>query len=637
MKYCVAIILCFLFSVSLFSQSAKQYVKAGKKAYKQNKFETAVYYFTKALEIEKNASIAWYAADAARQNKQYDIAERWYQYVAENDRENYPLAYFWLGMMQKNLAKYQKAQISFRKYLQKNASKKDYYTLKSRHEILSCENALLLTFEKNDKPIFTFDSIINTSYSEFQAYIDKDSTLWITSYKPLENEDSINFTSKLITFTKNGETWQKSAFDTILNSPNTFISSYYLSNNKQKLVLSICQKVGTKYVCKLYKTEKNSDFWKKPELLLPVTNEPYNYTHPHIIENDTACYLIFASDRKGGYGKLDLWAVKLNDNLEAIDTIFNLGKKINSIDHECCPYYDIKNKILYFSSEWNTNLGGLDIFSSYGWIKNLYPPQNLGFPINTNHDEAFFQVSYHRDKAFFASNRSTHQLNSYERCCNDIFYFDFEKPVLDTVKKKEELQKKAHELIPVVLYFHNDEPNPRTWDTTTQYTYSQLYDQYIQKRDEFIKMYSSTLKSEEKTLAEAKIDAFFTEEVEKNYLRLIQFFNILKQLLEKGDTIYITIKGYASPLNNHAYNLNLSKRRVQSLINLLHQYQDGVFIPYINQTTDNGGRLVIVREAFGENMVKEGVSDDLRDLRRSVYSPEASRERKIAVIAIKFE
>jgi|YNPMSStandDraft_1061717.scaffolds.fasta_scaffold00120_21 hypothetical protein len=632
---------CFLFlSACLFGQSAKQYIKAGKKAYNQNKYETAVYYFTKALEIEKNVSIAWLTAESARQIKLYETAEKWYQYVADNNTEKYSLAYFWLAMMQKNLAKYQKAQINFRKYLQKNAAKKDYYTIKSRHEILSCENALLLTFEKVDKNIHTFDSVINSPYSEFQAYIDKDSLLWLTTYKPMYNEDSISFTSKLLNFKYNNNQWTLLPLDTMLNSSHSLISSFYINKDKQRIVLSICQGRATKYNCKLFKTEKQENVWKKPEPLLNVLNESSNYTHPFIIESDTAHYLLFASDRKGTYGKLDLWAVKLNDNWEPIDSIFNLGKNINSIDNECCPFYDYKNKTLYFSSEWNTNLGGLDIFSSYGWIKNLYPPQNMGFPINTNHDEAFFQISHHRTKAFFASNRSLHQLNSYEKCCNDIFYIDFEAPVTDTLKVKEEqtvLQKKVEEIIPVVLYFHNDEPNPRSWDTTTQYTYSQLYERYIQMRNEFIKMYSASLKGDEKSTAEAKIDAFFTEEVEKNYLKLIKFLNLLKQLLAKGDTISITIKGYASPLNNHAYNLNLSKRRVQSLINLIYQYEDGVFLPYINETANNGGKLVIKREAFGENMVKEGVSDDLRDLRNSVYSPEASRERKIAVIAIKFE
>jgi hypothetical protein len=349
--------------------------------------------------------------------------------------------------------------------------------------------------------------------------------------------------------------------------------------------------------------------------------------------------LVFSSDRKGGYGKYDLWAVAIDSSLQPKDTVFNLGKNINSIDNELCPFYDVKNKTLYFSSEWFTNLGGLDIFSSYGWIKNLSPPQNIGYPINTNHNEVFYQLAQDGSMALFASNRVLNSLTSNEKCCNDIFYIPLEKPKQDStilVQKIEKQQKKAEELIPVILYFHNDEPNPRTYDTTTTYSYSELYEKYIKMREEYIKYYSEKLKNEEKNNAEASIDAFFTDEVEKNYVKLLNFLQLLKQMLLDGQEIAITIKGYASPLNNHAYNLNLSTRRVQSLVNMLNSFEDGFFKPYIDGSSSNGGKLIILREAFGENMVSQGVSDDLRDQRNSVYSPAAAKERKIAVIAIKF-
>jgi hypothetical protein len=124
--------------------------------------------------------------------------------------------------------------------------------------------------------------------------------------------------------------------------------------------------------------------------------------------------------------------------------------------------------------------------------------------------------------------------------------------------------------------------------------------------------------------------------VEKNYLKLNSFLQLLKQLLSEGKEIAITIKGYASPLNSSDYNLNLSKRRVQSLVNLLYEFEGGVFVPYIDGKATNGAKLIIKREAYGENMVAQGVSDNLHDLRNSVYSPAAAKERKIAVIARKF-
>lgn len=630
-----------VFSLTGYSQSAKQYIRAGKKAFTGANYESAVYYFGKALEQEQNAQLAWYMAEAARLNHDFELSEKWYSFVDKSNDKMYPLASFWLAMVQKNQAKYQRAQLNFKKYLQKHATAKDYYTYKARHEVLSCENALFLTFDKSQQPILTFDSVINSPFSEFQAYLTEDSTLWLSSYKPLSGEDTLTFTSKLLTFKKDSIAIFPLPLDTILNKSNLFVSSYAFMNQNKTMVLSLCRKkVSGKYFCQLYKCHKNQSLWSEPEPLnSPINTENASSTHPFVIETDTARYLVFSSDRKGGYGNYDLWAVAIDSSLQTKDTVFNLGKNINSIDNELSPFYDIKNKTLYFSSEWFTNLGGLDIFYSYGWIKKLTPPQNMGYPINTNHNEAFYQIAQDGSMALFASNRVFNSITGNEKCCNDIFYIPLEKPKMDSTmltQKIEKQQKKAEELIPVTLYFHNDEPNPRTYDTTTTQSYSDLYDRYIGMREDYMKNYGGNLKNEEKSMAEAAIDAFFTDEVEKNYIKLLNFLQLLKQLLIDGQEIAITIKGYASPLNNHAYNLNLSKRRVQSLINMLYHFEDGFFKPYIEGKSANGGKLIIIREAFGENMVSQGVSDDLRDQRNSVYSPAAAKERKIAVIAIKF-
>jgi hypothetical protein len=630
-----------VYSLTGQSQTAKQYIRAGKKAFNSANYESAVYYFGKALEQEQNAQLAWYMAEAARLNHDFELSEKWYSFIDKSNDNKYPLVPFWLGIVQKNQAKYQRAQISFKKYLQKHAASKDYYTYKARHEVLSCENALFLTFDPTPLRILSFDSIINSPYSEFQAYLTHDSIFWLSTYKPLLDEDTLTFTSKLLAYKKDSTAMTLLPIDTVLNNSRRFVSSFAFMNENRTMVMSLCKKaMNGNFVCQLYKSKKNNAFWSEPELLnSPINIESASSTHPFIIETDTAKFLVFSSDRKGGYGKYDLWAVAIDSSLQPKDTVFNLGKNINSIDNELCPFYDVKNKTLYFSSEWFTNLGGLDIFSSYGWIKNLSPPQNIGYPINTNHNEVFYQLAQDGSMALFASNRVLNSLTSNEKCCNDIFYIPLEKPKQDStilVQKIEKQQKKAEELIPVILYFHNDEPNPRTYDTTTTYSYSELYEKYIKMREEYIKYYSEKLKNEEKNNAEASIDAFFTDEVEKNYVKLLNFLQLLKQMLLDGQEIAITIKGYASPLNNHAYNLNLSKRRVQSLVNMLNSFEDGFFKPYIDGSSSNGGKLIILREAFGENMVSQGVSDDLRDQRNSVYSPAAAKERKIAVIAIKF-
>ncbi|PIV58840.1 MAG: hypothetical protein COS14_07455, partial [Bacteroidetes bacterium CG02_land_8_20_14_3_00_31_25] len=317
----------------------------------------------------------------------------------------------------------------------------------------------------------------------------------------------------------------------------------------------------------------------------------------------------------------------------------NFGKNINSIDDECSPFYDSKTQTLYFSSEWFDNLGNTDIFSVQGDIESMKYPQNLGFPLNSCNYDVYYNISSNRDYAYFSSNRTLDKTASTAGCCNDIFQISLPKEKKDSVSEKKietKLKQKSVELIPISLYFHNDEPNPKTWDTTTNLNYATTAELYINMRDEYQNIWSQNLKDEKKNIALSEIENFFIDSVEKNFDKLIKFTQLMEQLLKKGQNVEITIKGYASPLNSNAYNVNLSKRRIQSLVNFFNEYKDGVFIPYINGNSSNGSKLIITREAFGEEMVVKGVSDNLYDVRNSVYSPAAACERKIAVIAVSF-
>jgi hypothetical protein len=274
-----------------------------------------------------------------------------------------------------------------------------------------------------------------------------------------------------------------------------------------------------------------------------------------------------------------------------------------------------------------------------GNLEQMKYPQNLGFPINTSSYDVFYNISCDRSNAYFSSNRTLDRINSTASCCNDLFQIELPKPKKDSVpeiKLETKLIQKTKELIPISLYFHNDEPNPRTWDTTTTLNYATTADNYLALRNDYQSMWSQNLIDEAKDKALVEIESFFIDSVEKNFAKLVKFTQLMEQLLDAGQNIEITIKGYASPLNSNAYNINLSKRRTQSLVNFFNEYKNGVFIPYINGTSSRANALIIKKEAFGEEMVIKGVSDNLNDVRNSVYSPSAACERKIAVIAVSF-
>ena len=82
----------------------------------------------------------------------------------------------------------------------------------------------------------------------------------------------------------------------------------------------------------------------------------------------------------------------------------------------------------------------------------------------------------------------------------------------------------------------------------------------------------------------------------------------------KGRRIKLVVRGFASPLAKSDYNVNLSLRRIQSMINYLRTVDDGAFMPYLDGTAANGGGSPSKRRRIGEYKAVEGVSDALADL-----------------------
>jgi hypothetical protein len=185
-------------------------------------------------------------------------------------------------------------------------------------------------------------------------------------------------------------------------------------------------------------------------------------------------------------------------------------------------------------------------------------------------------------------------------------------------------------LLPLTLYFDNDQPNPRSRAIKTEFNYEELYAAYYRKKGEFIDQYTQGLSKEKATQEEGKIIHFFEKELKGNYDTLGVFSETLIKYLQRGQTALISIRGFASPLAGNEYNINLGKRRVDCLMNHFYSYRDGMLMRYIEN-----GNLVLQELSYGETKAGKSISENPKDRRNSVYSPEASRERKVQIVEIK--
>ena len=126
---------------------------------------------------------------------------------------------------------------------------------------------------------------------------------------------------------------------------------------------------------------------------------------------------IFSSNRKGGFGGLDLYKSKRQaDGTWSLPE--NLGPTINTAKNEKSPFIHPDSESLYFASDGHPGMGGYDLFKSTDDGPEWDKPQNLGYPINTEKDEIGLMVTLDGKQAYFASNK-INKANGW-----DIYFFN---------------------------------------------------------------------------------------------------------------------------------------------------------------------------------------------------------------------
>ncbi|MFN0036842.1 MAG: tetratricopeptide repeat protein, partial [Saprospiraceae bacterium] len=131
--------------------------------------------------------------------------------------------------------------------------------------------------------------------------------------------------------------------------------------------------------------------------------------------------------------------------------------------------------------------------------------------------------------------------------------------------------------LPIALFFDNDQPDPRTYSTTTKLSYEQTVDRYTARRAAFIESYTANLQGIEKERAAARLGKFFDEDVVGGQAKLEDFAGNLSLFLNSGASLNIMVKAFASPLAKPEYNMALTQRRIASVRHYFRRYENGIF------------------------------------------------------------
>ena len=435
---------------------------------------------------------------------------------------------------------------------------------------------------------------INSKNSDLDFnQIDDTIAFFTSSYFNGSKQVSEIFISK-----KSDDMWDRNTYKN-LNFENFISGNTSFDMKRNHIYFTLCDGFDN---CDIYiysegKAENLSE--KYPDVF--VSN--YN-SQPNFFTINQQNYLSFTSNRKDGFGGLDIWFL-LIDKDGGFGMPLNAGKNINSPADEITPYFNTAKSTLFFSSnDTNYTLGGFDIFYSEG-IPNNWSQKKSMYDFNSKSDDLYFKY-YNDYSGYFSSNRPND--NSYcDSCCSNIFNFTISNP-----EQPINLVSSYSEFLPLNLYFDNDSPEIDTYNSSP-INYKESYVNYFMKIDEYSKYNSDN-------------SLFFEDSLKGNFNQLNKLLHRLHYELENGYLVDIKIKGYASQLADSTYNIELSSVRIKSLISYFLSFKNGSLAQFYNDD-----KLKISEVPLGESQIK---SKPTQNIKKGIYGIDAILNRKVSILKI---
>lgn len=643
--------LAFLLAAScLTAQTFKAYLKAAEQAEQRADHQAAVQYIGEALALRPDeAALTVRYADAALRFHAYGLAEQHYLKVVEGpDADRHPTALLGLGKAYQRLGQYDKA-IGYLQAYSKHRGAAAKLQAEAQRLLQQCQWARGQQPEE-EWQLSHLGRSVNTPYSEFAPLLRGD-TLYYSSLRYERDEDDYKPARKIAKLLHRKGEGRGRPMRRGFNDDKQHTAHTAFSLDGRRIYYTLCDYVNASEIrCQLvYREQDRRGRWSSKFTPLPpaINQAERTATHPAIGYDSLAqSEVLFFAAQQPGQG-MDLFQV-------LIDTAGQFGEPmplagLNTEQDDMTPFFHTPTQTLYFSSEGHLGFGGLDLFFALREGEGWSSPQNMGAPVNSSYNDLYLSFSEDPHRGVLSSNRpGTYYLDEDSKaCCNDLYDLRYVPPAPppEVALEKEDslvvtpepklpvlpkVPSTLQDFLPLALYFDNDEPDRRTRRTSTKRTYGETYEDYAARRSEYQQAFAGPLSGERREEAELAVDQFFDEEAQRGYDLLNRFCEILLQRLSQGDTVEIFLKGYTSPRAKRDYNLALSQRRISSVRNHFRSHQDGVFLPFLEQS-----QLLLSERPFGEAEASDTVSDVLDDLRNSVYHPDAARERRVEIVEIR--
>lgn len=400
---------------ALFGYAQLKSYKKGLTSFESGYYDMAIKEFSKVKEIEdsKKGELNFKIAEAYRLSNRWVESIPFYEKAFEAGFVNNDASFYYAYALKAN-EEYDKAKVSFQKYIDSKSTNK----VLNERALRELNTLLLISDIKTKKSELEFKnfSAINTPNIEFSGIVKDGYFIYSASKKDKTYANGLPFLgiyqSKVSAdFSSVGpaEPLSKNILDPDRNegtptfSPDGKIMIFARGNTGKRKDISPDVDL---YISRNVPNEG----WTEPKLVSASDSSSWDGSPAFSRDGKT---IYFSSNRAGGSGGLDIYRVNM-DASGRFGNPANMGKAINTAGDEMFPFVSAEGK-LFFASDGHPGLGKLDIFVAVR-SGGKTTVENLGLPYNSSMDD----FGYSLDDAgniFFTSNRAGGKGN------DDIYYY----------------------------------------------------------------------------------------------------------------------------------------------------------------------------------------------------------------------
>lgn len=426
MRRPVTIFLLFICSALISSQElstgsnrAERLFRAGMQQFELLNYDEALENFMRAIAADRNFYEAYLlTGDVYFEMRQYRNAVDYYEKAVSIDPGFFPMVWFNMGNALMLLGEYEKAGESFAK-MQAHPGISERYRAIALQKKDNCDFAIHAL--RNPVPFDPADigPAINTGDDEYWPTLTADEqTLIFTRQIRLDNARPRlpgNLREDFYVSYHDGREWSEAMEIGPPLSSGLNEGAPSVTADGRMIFFTACNREDGLGSCDIYFSERRGTRWGEPVNLGAPVNTSSWEAQPSVSPDGKTLY--FASNRRGGRGRMDIWYSTLDENGKW-GTPVNLGEMINTPENEMSPFIHVDNQTLYFSSDGHTGMGGYDLFVTRRDEDGLWgKPENLGYPLNTQYDEIGLIVNARGDRGYFSSDRLSGEVR-------DIYTFE---------------------------------------------------------------------------------------------------------------------------------------------------------------------------------------------------------------------